>query len=267
MDSRRKTIIEQIAHLSKFTSEDSHAFQGEINNAAKLIQDLMDKYSISQQDLDLAKAEKQAEEVKQEFQEKRSDYRVHGLAEWHWTLAWIISRITHTKYYFGTYKKEGTAKFFGDQTNAEIAAVLFAEWVQIIMVMCESAIDDHWKYLIEKYHYKEFLARKKAGLEFGHFMDSVPSHERTTYFKSSWYKGCVRGIQTAIYEQERERETTATNALVVYHENLNQKFQDYSLAIKMKTIELKPTKVHSSIGYNQGYETGKKIKIGSRRIK
>lgn len=266
--TNRNRIIERIASIAKLQGG-AGAFQGEINNAASLIQSLMDKYSISQQEIEMENLKNETKAIEEEFIQKPSTYWVHGLAQWHLVLAGLIARITHTKSYFGTLKKGGRAKFFGSENNVEVATVLFTEWVQIIMAMCDSAIDDHWQYLIKKYDYPGFLAKKKEmglGREYSFMQEVVPQSERTTHFKSSWYTGCLHGIAAALNQQERSREEGVQTALVLYHENLDEKYKVFSLAVNMKDTKIKPPKVLSNIGYDQGYETGKKIRIGSKRV-
>lgn len=264
----RQEILRKIAQLSKFKSTDSGAFQGEVSNAAGLIQKLMDKYSISQGEVEETIAQNETKAVEEVFKSKASDYVVHGLVKWHWDLAGAIARITHTKNYFGIYKRTGVAKFFGAEGNVEVATNLFAEWVQIIESMAISATDDYWKVVMKKYDYAGFLARKKEngwGREMK-FMDEVPFSERTTYYKQSWLDGCLTAILTSILKQERERTKDMSNAIVLYNDKMLIKYDEFAALEKMRPAKIARVKVYSDQGYRDGHETGSKIKIGSSRI-
>ena len=265
-EDRRKQILEMIAKLSRITRE-SNAFQGEIENAASKIQELMDKYSITQDMVDEVNASSNSRELEREFESKSADYCVRGIVRWHWDLAGVIARITHTRHYCRSYKRTGTFVFFGEQANVEVATALFIEWVQVIEMMAVSALDDRWKYLMKKYDYNGWLMEKKErGYADEKFMDSVPFEERTTYFKSSWLQGCVDGIRCAVSKQEELREEKVGTAIVLYQDKVDEAYAIMAKEQKFSRVSVSSPKLYSSQGYEGGYKVGKGITLNSKKI-
>lgn len=263
-DAREK-IIATIAKLSAMTNPEANAFQGEINNAAVKIQELMDKYSISQAELQAAQADASHKEFNDQFATKTAEYTIKGIKAWHWSLAKTIAKITHTKNFSRGYGTRHHMQFFGEAANSEIASNLFAEWVQVIEAMAISATDDYWKVVMKKYNYAEFSKLKKAsGRNDLKFMDTVPFDERTTYYKISWLDGCVMGINHAVHEQEEKRSQETTTALVVYEEKVELAYK--SLALQFKKARVNHARGSSNIGRDQGYEAGSKIRIGLNKV-
>lgn len=261
----RSRIIKTIAKLSKMVDPDANAFQGEINNAAAKIQELMDKYSISQAELQAAQVNSSNKEMDEQFATKTAEYTIKGVKAWHWALAKVIATITHTKYYATSgYKTRHHMQFFGELGNSEVAASLFAEWVQVIEAMAISATDDYWKVVMKKYNYSGWLKDKKANGYSDKFMDTVPPEERTTYYKISWLDGCVTGIKHAVEAQEEKRAKEVSTALVLYEEKVELAYK--SLSLKFKHVKVNSARGSSNIGRDQGYEAGSKIKIGLNKV-
>lgn len=266
-EDRRKQILEMIAKLSRITKE-SNAFQGEIENAASKIQELMDKYSITQGEVDEVNASSDSRELEREFESKSADYLVRGIVKWHWDLAGVIARITHTRHYCRSYRRTGTFIFFGEQANVEVATALFIEWVQVIEVMAVSALDDRWKYLMKKYDYSGWLREKRErGYADDKFMDSIPFEERTTYFKASWLQGCIDGICHAVSEQERLREEKVGTAIVLYQDKVDAAYAIMAKEQGFRGVSIKSSRLYSRQGYNDGYNTGKGITLNSKKIR
>ena len=262
-DARTK-IIETIAKLSAMMNPDANAFQGEINNAAAKIQELMDKYSISQAELQAAQVDSSRKDFDQQFATKTAEYTIKGIKAWHWALAKVIAEITHTKNFSRGYGTRHHMQFFGESANSEIASNLFAEWVQIIEAMAISATDDYWKIVMKKYNYAGWLKDKKANGYSDKFMETVPYEERTTYYKISWLDGCVLGIKHAVHKQEEKRSQEVSTALVVYEEKVELAYK--SLELRFRTVKVNHARGSSNIGRDQGYEAGSKIKIGLNKV-
>jgi hypothetical protein len=270
MDNRKK-ILEMISKLTKLTSKDSGAFQGEIDNAAAKIQELMDKYSISQAEVDEAKNEQAAKTMEEEFKTQTAEYVIKGIKKWHMDFAQAVAEMTHTKRIPSVYSSGNSQRavmnFFGVKENTEVASAIFVEWVQIIQIMCESAVDDHWKYLMKEYDYAGHLKEKKeSGYGDEKFQDRIPYEERTTYFKPSWLQGCVDSIISSVRQQNAKRAKEMTNAIVLYKEKVEEKFIE-AYEGKTEKFNLRSGKVASNIGYSRGREAGSKINLGSKRIK
>lgn len=272
-DDRRKQILEMIAKLSKITKE-SNAFQGEINNAAAKIQELMDKYSITSMEVDEVVAKGDDNEFKAAFESKFAEYQVKGIVKWHWDLAAIIARMTHTKSYCTSYGRRGTFVFFGEKVNTEVATQLFIEWVQVIEMMAISALDDYWKVVMKKYDYKGWLKSKKdKELHHGKwpgyqdkFMNTVPYEERTTYFKSSWLQGCVDGLSHAVSEQEDSRNKEVGSAIVLYTEKVDEAYALMKKGMRFRSAHVAGGRVGSGAGYQSGYKTGKGLNLTRKKI-
>ncbi len=265
MDTNARTkIIETIAKLSAMTNPNANAFQGEINNAAAKIQELMDKYSITQDELDAKNMETSKQEMNRGFESKGAEYVIKGVKNWHWRLADVIGRITHTKNYARTSGTRCTMVFYGDPNNSTIASSLYTEWVQIIEAMSISATDDYWKVVMKKYNYAGWLKEKKANGYSDKFMDTVPFEERTTHYKSSWLEGCIQSITKAVQNAEDERSKEVSTALVVYDAKLNS---EYAIMTKrFTTMKVSRPRGHSDAGYAAGREAGSKIKIGLNKV-
>lgn len=256
----RRKILERVVKLSNMVSPDANAFQGEINNAAAKIQELMDKYSISAEDVEAAKSG--ADSKQDEAFTEGSGCKIDGIKPWHWVLANAIARVTHTRHYALTNRTTAWMKFFGRGGNSEVASSLFSEWSQVIEAMAESATDDYWKVVMKKYHYADFLKQKKLGLTHGKFMDSVPYGERTTYYKRSWLDGCVDQIMQAVREQEKTRTDETSTALVIYDEKLTEAYNDFSKNFRSAKSAVRKTRGYSEVGYGAGREAGSTINIG-----
>lgn len=271
---KRKKIIDTIAKMQRIANPDSKAFQGEMDNASRMAKELMEKYIITEEELHAAAVEEQIREVEEAYKEYAAEQTIHGLKQWHWDLARLISRITHTRYYSSSYRGTGKMKFFGQETNAEIAAAMYAEWLPTIEHMAYRALVEYARELERKYDYKAWERGKNAWVAGGNdrrdypkFQETIPHHERATNFKSSWLTGCLRGMREVIDEQERARDRQATSALAVYDQRLADQYQRWAKAIGMRSANIRGNgRGFSEAGYSRGTETGSSINIGAKRM-
>lgn len=257
----KQKIIEQVLKLRKLADPNSGAFQGEMESAARKIQEFMDKYTISASDVDDAEAEAGFRETETIFNEMRSDFEIAGLAAWHWALAKQVARITHTKTWARTTGRRGRMVFFGSSENSRVALEIFDEWVTLIAEVAEKSLKDHWKLVMREYDYDGFLRRKKLGLEYGKFMDTVPKGLRTTYYKESWLNGCIDGIRSSIDSQEESRTQETSTALVPYTTALDRAYNQIPME-QAKTRE----RVGSLLAYASGQQFGKSVRLGSKKL-
>lgn len=267
---RRKKILEQIAKLQRIANPDSNAFQGEINNATRMIMELMDKYNISEVDVHEANIEAEKKEVEEQFKPYKAEQLIKGIKQWHWSLAHIIERVTHTKAYQKAYRNNGHLYFFGSDTNAQIAAALFADWVGIIEDMSLKAVRQYAREMEKKYDYATWEAGKRKAVAEGEgeyypkFQDTIPYRERTTYFKPNWLSGCVAGMLEVVVEKERARDTHAKHALMVVDQNMMVRYKQF--AVGFGTVNLKQARGSSLVGYERGQQVGRSIDITSSRV-
>ncbi len=252
MSTDREQVLAKIAKLSKIVNPDSNAFQGEMNNAAALIQKLMDEYAISWDEVHTKEADQQREEFEAKYVPLEADQYIKGIKQWHWSLAHIIERVTHTRAYSTTYKGSGKFTFFGPQTAAEAAAQLFAEWSVNIELMSQLAYNARFFELADKY------GRGKG------LMERVPVSERTTYFKQNWLQGCVHGMMEAVQERERQRGVGQVNALVIYDEKLAKAYAE--LSKNFRHVSVKGPSHYNEAGYSSGKKVGRSLDITAKKI-
>jgi hypothetical protein len=282
-----ETILKMITNLSKLT-EDSGAFEAEASSAAAKIQELMEKYAISQMDVDNYRADKQEQEFKVAFKSAEAEYKHKNVQEWEWSLTRLIATITMTRHYVtghGAHKRYGGSArmvFFGVKENAEMASQLYTLWHTNIEVMAEQA---RWANVLE--------LKKKYGHypKFRHWIAENRPDEDPKYFRSSWISGCLRAMHDKVWEEEQarhggnehhprspagkltagqqvrtEEQKSNTSAIVLYKAEVDKAYQALSEGFtSVKTGG--GSKGFSPKGYMQGRETGSKIKIGSKQLK
>src|SRR3990172_1540978 len=91
---KREQIIDRIQKLMNMNSSNS-AFEGEISNAAALIQRLMDKYTISEEEIKMKASEADQKAAEDAFNSGASTVAASSILPWHWILAKVIGKITH----------------------------------------------------------------------------------------------------------------------------------------------------------------------------
>ncbi|MEO6566158.1 MAG: DUF2786 domain-containing protein [Casimicrobiaceae bacterium] len=278
-------ILQIITNLSKLT-EDSGAFKEEASSAAAKIQELMEKYAISQMDVDNFRADKQEEEFKVAFKSAEAEYKHKNVQEWEWSLTRLIADITMTRHYitgYGSHKRYGGMArmvFFGVKENAEMASQLYTLWHTNIEVMAEQA---RWKNVLE-------LKKKYKGIpKFRHWIAENRPDEDPRYFRSSWIRGCLRAMRDKVWEESEARHGTSghhprteagklnagmqskeqqqvSSAIVLYKAEVDKAYTELSQGFASVKTGGSGSKGFSSKGYAQGHETGSKIKIGSKQL-
>lgn len=254
MTSEQKDkIIDLISKMSALTATDSGAFQGEISNASAKIQELMDKYSITWAEVHGKMADKQSKEFEDAFTTQNSDYVHKKVLKWHWKLARIIARVTHTKYYV---TRDTTMVFFGTTENASIASSLYTLWVANITKMAKDACEVHRKNMVEEYG-----NRPK-------FWTSLPKELQWRYYFNSWIDGCLDGMNSNVYEQEQHREKEVEKAIVLYTRKVEEEWDNFTESMRFKKVNTagNGSSVFSNAGYTSGKTTGSSIKIGSKGV-
>jgi hypothetical protein len=269
----RNKILEMIAKASRLT-EDAGAFQGEASAAAAKIQELMEKYAISQMDIQNYIADKQEKEFKESFESVQSEFQHNNVQEWEWSLARLIADITMTRNYasgIGSHRRYNGkyyAKmvFFGAKENAEAAAELYALWHENIERMAEQARRENLKSLKRKYGKMKKLR---------HFIQDNFPEDDPKYFRASWIRGCLNAMHNKVYEErkarEQERETSkegstgSQNAIILYKAEVDKAYTEMA-KYGFKKVKTKGSRGFSSEGYRRGQETGSKIRIGSKQL-
>jgi len=262
----REKILEMIAKASKLT-EDAGAFKGEASAAAAKVQSLMEKYAISQMELQNFMADKQEKEFKLEFEsEAAGNASKKGVEEWEWSLARLIARVTMTRNYSQGGRSYGARMvFFGVKENAKVAAELYELWHKNIYDMAKRAQTLNVQRILKLYKMKNPLK---------HYAMDYPEDD-PKYFRASWITGCLRAMSDNVYEEEKKRagvreeksspeQPSNSSALVLYKAEVDK-------AYKVLSSHFKKAKSHgsrgfSSNGYKQGQETGSKIRVGSKEI-
>ena len=267
----RNKILDMISKMSKLTSEVG-AFEGEISAASSKIQELMEKYAISQIDIDNFRADQQEKEFKQVFESARSEHQHKTIQEWEWSLARVVASITMTRHYssgIGAYRYGGSTKmvFFGVKENAAVAAELYALWRKNIWEMAKKAQAENSNSLYRKY--------RKDHPDVLHWVAENFPDENPRYFRSSWLRGCLHAMEMKVYDEKKAREggrkesvdaqeQKTSSALVLYNAEVDKAYE--AMSSGFKEVSNGGPKGWSSSGYRQGQETGSKIKIGSKQL-
>lgn len=240
----RQSIINKIAQMQSLTN-DSGAFENEASIAARKIQELMEKYSISWAEVHQSEAIKQSAEYEKVFEDRPAEF-IHGFVKkWHWDLARIIARITHTKYYLrgGKYMY-----FFGVEENAKIAAALYAEWVVTIDAAAKHALKKYRSWLVSKF----YTGQKN-------FYTTLPREYRTDTYRESWIVGCLEGILLNVVQSESK-----SSALVLYDEEVTKKFHERNP--KLKKVNVRQMNMSSMAGYSAGKDFGLNVNLQSKKL-
>lgn len=247
MATDKNKIIEMIAKMSALTA-DSGAFQGEISNASSKIQELMDKYSISWNEVHAHTYDKQSKEYEEAFGDQSSDYMHKQVKKWHWDLARLIARVTHTRQFLSGSR----FAFFGTVENAEIASALYTLWVSNISKMSEDALKVHKREML-----KEFGDHKN-------FWSSLPYDLQPKNFKPGWIDGCLAGMLKNVAEQEQQRPKEAAASIVLYKKSVDIEYEKISK--RFKTARVSRSSGFSNAGYAAGSKVGSSINIASKPV-
>lgn len=265
----REKILNTIHQLSKIANPENNAFEGEIANAAAAMQKLMEKYSISIEEV-FASGNKEIDEA---FKDAKSDAMFGSILKWHWFLGHIICKITHTKYYSaGKYSAEGiktlkgstrnwgkTIGFFGRESNVAMACALFTEWLIKLNSMAEQATSKYCHELLEMENSRTPEARPFTNAY--HIPDLGSSHPNV--FRASWLQGCLETILTMLEQQENSRDSRTSTALAIYDAKIAEKWAEYSADMKTKKHFANSLNLP---GYLSGKAAGAAIHIGQKSV-
>jgi len=281
MENRDK-MIERIRHMIEMQSVDAHAFEGEISNAAALVQRLMDKYNITLAEVELSGNK----EFEQKFDGKESTTEVGGIQQWHWLLAAAIGRITQTKQYSSTRYTQGKRAgkkgrhgqenrqrqaykvicFYGKDDNVAIATILFDQWVITIHKMALTATREYTeeleRHLSEEYG-KKIDLRRKGGSQYREL--GVDLEDTPRVFLDSWLKGCTIAINHKLEEQEESRSKKTSTALMVIQSKLDVAYEQFT-SKGFSTAKAHGSRRTNVAGYVAGSVAGNSISIGSKEL-
>jgi hypothetical protein len=255
--------MEVILKLMALVASDSNAFEGEIANATAKIQQLMLRYSISDYELNMKKADREHADYKKIFKEGASGVKNLRTLKWHWDLASLIATVTNTKYFRrGSWKSDiqKSARefyFFGTEQNVQVASQLYTQWITDIANMADAALKARRDELTEKYDNNHVKAKN--------FWPNLPSEERTLHYRTSWIIGCIQGMREAVAVEEKTISKTSSTAIQLYRTEIEKSYEDFSKGFKK--INIGGGRGFSFDAYQKGKETGKKINIASKRIK
>ncbi len=252
-DNRDK-ILETLLKMSALTEEGSGAFQGEISAASAKIQQMMDKYSISWAEVHAKQAADQAKEFEKEFAGQPADYVFKSIKKWHWQLAHLIERVTHTRCYSSGWRQAHHILFFGTEENAAAAAQLFALWVVNLEAMSLQSLKEYKRSLLRKYKDRP------------NFFSSLPYDEQPKNYRESWVRGCITEMNKNVREQEVAREPAVENAIVLFHEELKRQWDKFAADFVYKKTSSRSSSSTSVAGYTNGQKAGAGITLGSKSI-
>jgi hypothetical protein len=275
-------ILGRIQSLAVMADPERGGTPGEVENAAKLMKQLMDRYNISL--LDVMSAE---EDDPNNFIEFISETLLGQTKPWHWGLARAIATITSTKYYaawaWGKTMRDPSKEvkgrrmaFFGTKGGVQSAAWLYDTWVHTIDDMAKKATGEYCARVCEELGVTSAF---KAGLR---------GEEHPNTWRSSWTTGVIAGINNVLWEQQKEQREadrakeeaaklaavelqageaapmTTTSALMVLSGKID-------LAYKQFSREFKSVKTGARLGnygaYAQGVKVGRGINLNAKRLK
>lgn len=265
----RQKILDTIYKLSQIANPDNNAFANEMAVAATAMQRLMDKYSISPEEIFSI----QNKEI-DNFFEKQTDCMFGRISRWEWWLAQIISKITHTKHYSQSiYAEKGketikgdirfygkTIGFWGRETNVASACSLFQLWLVQINVMASIATSDHCRTLLKLYN-------AEAGHHIYNNAYSIPNlgSSHPNIFKTSWLEGCMSAISRSLSAEEAERSDKTSMALAIYDKNLQEEWEKHSSHFRKNKV--RDNSRINMTGYLQGLSDGSNIHINQKNLK
>jgi hypothetical protein len=272
----RKKIIDQIHKMSELANPDNGAFPGEIAAASALMQKLMDKYAVTMDEVNASHNDEVEKAVKAAWDTCQVDAIVFGkILPWNWELARLIGRITHTKHYSSTSwnmdRKTKTLKgdvhtgsvkimcFYGKGDSPAIARDLFIEWAIKINVMASQATGEYSRKYAEEWNLDHPEEQVKTAYQLHNLGSDHPN-----IFKSSWLKGCLDAMRSALYAQEQSRTAEMSSALVVYNEDLASMWNQFSHGFR--NISINHNNHYNGAGYKSGEAAGKTLHIGQKAI-
>lgn len=255
---QREKAIEKIKLMSEIT-ESNAAFFGEISAASGRIQVLMDKYHIEWAEI-YASQENDNSDV---FASVDADTVICRTVAWHWGLADVIARMTHTKHFRGgRYSENGVEKsadiynpnyknsnkrkrvnffktfgFYGEENSAKLAAGLFQKWLARIDIASLT----------------ETQKEKRKGMV-----------NNARVYRNSFLDGCIEAMMSKVLASENERKEEMSTALMVVDDKVNDAYVDFSK--NFGSINIGGNKKYSAAGYQHGKRYGVAINPMAKEI-
>jgi hypothetical protein len=266
----RDKILDTVRKLAQMANPENGAFPQEIATASAKMQTLMDAYNISMSEVLFEEQNKNGH--KQSFVSATSKGMLGSLKRWHWQLARCIAKITGTKYY-ATGGRGATLRwktrsdirghhmsFFGIGKACTLAAELFDEWVVLIDDMGKKATAEYIKEM-ETWDWVKKQMASKGVKQVRHLRYLEEEHPNV--WRNSWLEGVASGIMASLLEQEKERTTQTSTALMVVSKAVEVAYKDYSSNFR----RMGGGSSGKNYGaFNSGHAVGKTLRIGSKRI-
>lgn len=215
----REEIMKKVRALLNMADPERGGSQQEIETAAKHAKRLMDEYNI-----EMLEVMNEVGDNPNLFVSKEATYAVAKMKAWHWSLARAIGRIVGTRHYsMGSWghseRRKRDAKkapnmritymcFFGMKANVEVACDLFDKWCHRIDQMGTEAVSEYIEELEEEFAEE----MEEQGVTQIRFLKGLEDRHPQTW-RTSWLDGCLNGIHSALYEEEKRREDEARVAM------------------------------------------------------
>lgn len=267
-NTKRKKLIETAKKLY-LLSENHAATENEAKVASKKLQQLLDKHQIEMHEV-LAEA---GEKI--DYQEARTNLNYGRVKKWQTMLAGAVCRITTTKSYWkgrfdttvNNTKKVSFGRepvFWGEEGAAEVAAEIYRYWALNIDLMAKKATSEYGDELKNDPDIVEKM--RIYDVKYVRYLPFLGSRHPDIW-RRSWLVGVVSGINDAIGEQERERNTESETALMVIKDKLQVAYKEHSKGFGKMGHQ---AGAGNRQAFNAGYETGKGIDLASatrRKVK
>lgn len=238
----REDILRKVRALFRVSKEDSGAFQGEMENASKLMQKFMDEFNITIEEVALSDNEKEEQD---NFTSVKADIGFGRMKIWHWYLARAISNITGCRNYAhsnmghsardpkGHRRKIQSPAFFGRPEQAQLSAELFAVWVVLIDDMAKIRVTEYIEELMAEPDVRMMM--EAQNVKQARHLKNMGEHH-PNIFRDSWLLGVIMGVLEAIEEREKERSKEMTTALLVINDRVDEAYSDYSKSFLTQNV-------------------------------
>lgn len=266
MDDTRRKMLEKVRALAQLANPENGAFENEAAVATAAMQRLMDKYSISMAEL----MEEETRKLDQVMVDLESTASLHEITAWHWRLARVIGRMTHTKHYgsynTGSYnwrtktgRRDKRIAFYGPEDAAKLAGDLFAEWLVRIELEADLATKRYAEQLKDEWNSDNPERPVKSAYNIKGLGEDHP-----LVYKSSWLSGCLSGLDHAMWEQEKERSQQTSSALAIYDGKLAEAWNEHSKGLK--SVSMNSTGSRNGAGLRDGRSAGASMHIGQKKV-
>lgn len=274
MDNQRTKILSTIRSMARIADPEHGASIGEMSNASALMQKLMDKYLISMAEVmaeDIGSPEKEFA-----YAQKSAQAILGKLRQWHWVLARLVGRITHTRHFSTSQRSEearrttkgkklkygSTMAFYGHEQNVNLACDLYDDWLVRLTSMASNATEKYKTELL--FQLNEEAKRLGEDLITDLYRRDLGNLHPNTY-RMSWLLGCLQAMNMAVYEEEDKREEITSTAIVLYDNNLKDAWIKYSSGMQRASNSSKENRVNWE-GMDDGASVGKGLKIDRKEL-